>query len=237
MKKLICFMICLAVMTASFSVASYADDAITLDEANALIKEVKSLSSILYSGGIDDYISSEKASKDICDGMSKEYGVSLPSGHIFCAKEGIDSVEYWENKIKGFFTEEYISKASILRKVGGIMAYNGKVYFFEGMVSNISFPNYGMTSPELTVSLSDGDTAVMTAYYKHYDYTETYTFEFENTPDGWRISGGSAADGYMGVKADNPQTSDAMVLICICVLVYVIGFAVTAKKRRYTNIA
>ena len=237
MKRLIYFIICLAVMTVSFSVVSYADDAITLEEANDLLEEVVDLSRMLYFGGIDNYISSEKASEDVCNGISEEYGCSFKYGEVHCAREGTESVEYWENKLKGIFTEEYFTKSNILYKVSGMMAYNGKVYFIDGMATNVPFPSYAMSIGEVTLSLADDNTATLTAYYEEFDHTDTYTLEFENTPGGWRISGGSAADGYMGVKADNPQTSDVMVFICICVLVSVLGFAVSAKRRRYTNIA
>ena len=232
MKKLLCLVTCFTVMLSAFSIASYADEAIMLDEANALIDEVKELSTILFGGGIDEYRSSEKASQNVCDGISKEYGGIFAYGHVFCAKEGTESVEYWQNKLKGFFTEEYIAKSNILYYKSGMMAYDGNVYFIDGMVKNVTFPSRGMSKGEVTVTLEDKDTAILSAYYKDSDVTETYKFEFENTQDGWRISGGSAADGYIGAKLDNPQTSDTAPFITVCMLVSILGVSVTLKKRR-----
>lgn len=236
MKRLLILIICSTVMMLLFSVVSHGNESITLEEVNDLVEEVEALSIMLYFGGIDNYISSEKASEDVCNGMNEEYGCSFRYGDVHCAREGMESVEYWENKLKGIFTEDYFTKSNILYKTSGMMAYNGKVYFVEGMMKNIPFPSYAMSTGETTLSLVDDNTAKLTAYYEKFDHTDTYMLEFENTPAGWRISGGSAADGYMGVKADNPQTSDVIVFIHICVLVSVLGFAVTAKRRRYINI-
>ncbi len=226
MKKLLCLVTCFTVMLSAFSIASYADKEITLEEATVLVKGLSEIHDMLFHDkGIDvvNGYADDELNKELNDVFSRE------SVNFLLPIDGYKSVSDWERYFKSFLTDEYVSTHNMF--IGGLYAHEGKVYIGEAHSSAPCYPVINDDDIGSAVRLVDGNTVMVTALYD-YENTCEYEVDFEYTENGWRISGGDAVHQFLKVIPKNPETADSVTPVIICLLVSYIGVGVMLKKRR-----
>ena len=230
MYKILSLILSVTIFVSMFSIASFAGEKITKEEAEALIDSMQKTVGI-YNGDISEYVDSA-----VSDELNAELNRHFNVSHIkfYLPKEEYRTVEWWkENYLGSIFTEEFISQNELFKE--GLKNYNGDVYLCEGYASA---PGYPLLDNDYKSNiLISSDATAMVKVHGYFDGTDDVQMKnvavnFEYTDNGWRISGGEAVVSILHLY-DNPQTSDNAPFITVCMLVSILGVSVTLKKRRH----
>lgn len=229
MKKFVSLLMCCVFAISAFAVFPQADEAITVEEAAALIAEVEKLKEAMYNSIYEEFEQSI-ADEALNEELRNAFSLRLCTFSVL--KDGYKTVEDWDKYFKSFLTEEYVSQYDLF--CGGIHVYKGNVYIADGFAAAPGGPYIESDDIKDAIRLIDGDTVALTASY---EITKRYekTMDFEYTENGWRISGGDALQAFLSPNRRNPDTSDNGILIVVCATAALVGIALTVNKRRFVR--
>ncbi len=233
MKKIVSLLMCCVFAISAFTVFPHADEAITHEEAVALMEKLISLNEVKAGTEPDEMCSDEYVDKETDTALKEVFHTPNMAIAYFYPTDPFKTVDGWNAYMKTFLTEEFVDNIIFFGK-GAVIQHEGNVYFVDGAASAPYYPAYNKKQISENVRIVDNDTFAFTATYE-YQQTGEKEIDVVYTEDGWRITDCETARLFIKPYSKNPDTSDNIIVIVVCATAALVGIALTANKRRFAR--
>ncbi len=251
MKKILSLIIFSALLLTVFPITPSAVPELTLKEAEDLIRQMVDFKYTVlgdvrnnskYMIDIPSFQGAQVDDKAVLKEIRKKTGIDESNDDIFFYElEGeYGKASFWFDRLRNFLTDEYVEKN--LQLDFALIQVGENVYTPTSVAYAIApdFPNltYGKSISEC-ITIIDDDTVMFEASYEYENSKQQIDFEY--TENGWRISGGEGAKSFLRYawrynNTDNPETSDGVTPIIVCLVSSALGIIITLKRRRHYTV-
>ena len=233
MKKIVSLLMCCVFAISAFAVFPQADEAITHEEAVALMEKLISLNEAQAGMEPDEMCSNEYVDKETDTALKEVFHTPNMAIAYFYPTDPFKTVDGWNAYMKTFLTEEFADSIGLFGK-NAVIQHEGNVYFVDGGATAPYYPAYNKKQISENVRIVDNDTFAFNALYEYQHWCEK-EIDVVYTEDGWRITDCETARLFAKTFSGNPDTSDNIIVIVVCATVALVGIALTANKRRFAR--